>query len=246
MAHKISVIVPARNEEACIEQTVQAIFASAKECRQQDPSASIEVLVVDNLSTDQTANRVQQIFDKEASFESKLVRGDRMSAPCARNDGVSISSGNILVFVDADTVIPKNGLFRVLKHVSAGKLAGISRYRSLEPGVRAWCWWAFWNSVRLLPIARAKAMPAFMFCTREVFDQLGPFDETVVIGEEWPILAGMYQKRRSEFVYDRNLVVGSSSRRMSQLRFGYLRTLAKWVWAVLHVSGRRKYRADIR
>jgi len=246
MAHKISVIVPARNEENCIEQTVEAIFAAAKECQQKDSFASVEVLVVDNLSTDQTATRVQRIFDREISFETKLVQGRRLSAPCARNDGVSIASGIVLVFVDADTVVPKDGLLKILQHVNDGKLAGISRYRSLEPGVRAWCWWTFWNCIRLLPIAKAKAMPAFMFCTREVFDQLGPFDETVLIGEEWPILAGMYQTRRSEFVYDRSLVVGSSSRRMSKIRFGYLRTLVKWVWAVLHVSGRKKYRADIR
>ena len=246
MTHKISVIVPARNEEACIGQTVKAIFAAAKECRQHDSTVPVEVLVVDNLSTDLTATKANRIFDQENSFDSKLVLGSRLSAPCARNDGVAISSGNILVFVDADTVVPKNALLIVLKHVRAGKLAGISRYRSLEPGKRAWCWWTFWNCVRLLPIAKAKAMSAFMFCTREVFNQFGPFDETVTVGEEWPILAGMYQKRRSEFVYDQSLVVGSSSRRMSQIRFGYLRTLAKWVWAVLHVSGRKEYRADIR
>ena len=84
-------------------------------------------------------------------------------------------------------------------------------------------------------------MPAFMFCTREVFDELGPFDESVKIGEEWPILASVYRNRRPEFVYDRRLVVGSSSRRMAGRPFGYLRTFSKWVWAVLHVSGRRDY-----
>ena len=46
--------------------------------------------------------------------------------------------------------------------------------------------WSFWNTVRLLPLPKAKAMPALMFCTASTFDALGPFDEEVAIGEEWP------------------------------------------------------------
>ena len=81
--------------------------------------------------------------------------------------------------------------------------------------------------MRRLPLPRAKAMPACMFCTREAFDEFGPFDERVAIGEEWPILAGLYRARPRRFVYDRAITALSSGRRMELQRFGYTRTFAR-------------------
>lgn len=89
-------------------------------------------------------------------------------------------------------------------------------------------------------------MPALMFCTAEVFDELGPFDEDVAIGEEWPILASLYRLRPHRFVYDRSLTGLSSSRRMERQAFGYTRTFLKYVWAILHRSGRVNYTDRIR
>ena len=103
------------------------------------------------------------------------------------------------------------------------------------------CWWSFWNAVRLLPLARAKALPAFMFCTRAVFDRFGPFDETVQIGEEWPILAGIYRRCPERLVYDRSLTAITSNRRMTLQRHGYAKVFFKYVWSVLHRSGRNGY-----
>ena len=60
-----------------------------------------------------------------------------------------------------------------------------------------------------------------MFCRATVFDEFGPFDEGVAIGEEWPILAGLYRHRPERFVYDRSITAYSSSRRMQAQRFGY-------------------------
>jgi hypothetical protein len=80
-----------------------------------------------------------------------------------------------------------------------------------------------------------------MFCTREVFDRFGPFDETVQIGEEWPILAGLYRRCPSRLIYDRSLSAITSNRRMTLQRFGYAKLLFKYIWAVLHHSGRNGY-----
>ena len=85
-----------------------------------------------------------------------------------------------------------------------------------------------------------------MFCTAKVFSEFGPFDEEVAIGEEWPILAGLYRQRPDRFKYDRTITAFSSSRRMQAQRFGYLRTFFKYVWAILHKSGRIHYSDGIR
>ena len=89
-------------------------------------------------------------------------------------------------------------------------------------------------------------MPAVMFCTSEVFDRFGPFEEGIAIGEEWPILAGLYRVHPEHVIYDKQLVARSSSRRMDRQLFGYSRTLFRYVWAILHRSGRIHYTDRIR
>ena len=135
------------------------------------------------------------------------------------------------------------------EHAGPGSRLGCRRARSRPSafgGRRARCWWAFWNAVRRLPLPRAKAMPACMFCTREAFDEFGPFDERVAIGEEWPILAGLYRARPRRFVYDQAITALSSGRRMELQRFGYARTFARYVWAVLSFRGRVDYPDHVR
>ncbi len=85
-----------------------------------------------------------------------------------------------------------------------------------------------------------------MFCTRDAFDRFGPFDESVQIAEEWPILAGIYRWNPRRLVYDRSLIALSSSRRMQSQRFGYTRTFFKYVAAVLFPSARVRFTDAIR
>ncbi len=170
---------------------------------------------------------------------------ERLKAPCARNKGSRVAQGNTFVFVDADTHIPETALTHILQLAERYEV-GIFRIEGQEHGMRARCWWWFWNAVRRLPLPYAKALPAFMFCTRQAFDRHGPFDETVVIGEEWPITAGGYRYDRRRFIYDQSIAAKTSSRRMERQTFGYVRTFCKYVWAILHKSGRIRYSDKIR
>ena len=246
----LSVIVPARNEEAAIAATLDAVLAAAATML-AEPVASltlgpspIEVLVVDNASTDRTRTIVGRYV---ARHGVRLLECPRLKAPCARNFGTARSTGRILCFIDADTWVPANAFTRIRDLCERdGFEAGIGGLVSQECGLSARLWWLFWNHVRRLPFAHAKALPAFMFCTRDVFAELGPFDERVVIGEEWPILAGLYRARPGRLVYDRTLVARTSNRRMELRRFGYLRTFCKYIWAILMPAGRRVYSDHVR
>jgi glycosyltransferase involved in cell wall biosynthesis len=237
----ISVIIPARNEAAQIVGTVRAAIAAADALAK---SATMQILVVDNASTDATTDLVNALADEQPTV--RLVRCPALGAARARNAGAAAATGGVLVFVDADTQIPAAGLARVAAHVRDGYDAGIFALAPQSPGVRAWCWWTFWNHVRRLPIARAKALPAFMFCTRGVFDRFGPFDERVAIGEEWPILAGRYHDDPHRFVYDRTLAAHTSGRRMDLQPFGYTRTYVKYLLAILAHPARVRYTDAIR
>ncbi|MBI1355577.1 MAG: glycosyltransferase [Acidobacteria bacterium] len=239
MSPDISVVIPAYNEAALIRGTVGALLVARRRLAAAH-GASCEIIVVDNGSIDGTTEAVEALRRKDTAV--RLVRCEAKGAARARNFGASVAVGRTLVFVDADTWIAPDGLSIVHGHALEGRrLAGIARLDQLDGGLRAWCWWTFWGLVRLLPIAKAKAMPALMFCTREAFDRFGPFDEAVAIGEEWPILAGAYRADPANVVYDRRLQGRTSSRRMEKQVLGYTRTFAKWAWAVCALQGRISY-----
>lgn len=241
----ISVVIPARNEERLICQTLKHAEDACQHYRvsQKRSADSCEILVVDNGSSDQTAQRVRQFA---SAMPVRLLHFDTPGAARARNWGRSHAKGRILIFVDADTAIPTTSISRIVEHCESDFIAGFTLLGTLEGGLRSKIWWSFWNAVRRLPLPRAKAMPACMFCTAKAFDRFGPFDERVAIGEEWPILAGLYRQEPRAVIYDQHIVARSSSRRMDQLSFGYSRVLLKYVWAILHYQGRIHYTDSIR
>jgi glycosyltransferase involved in cell wall biosynthesis len=244
-ALRISVVIPARNEAALIASTVGSVLqARDRYCETQRDGGAVEVIVVDNASDDGTAVALaRHTAESGVLMTTCIPRG----AARARNLGARLASGRALVFLDADTHLPPGALVRIASLVEEqGYEAGITRLGALDGGRRARCWWAFWNAVRRLPLPRAKAMPACMFCTREAFDEFGPFDERVDIGEEWPILAGLYSARPRRFVYDQAITALSSGRRMELQHFGYTRTFARYVWAVLSFRGRVNYPDHVR
>jgi glycosyltransferase involved in cell wall biosynthesis len=236
----VSVIIPARNEQRLIGGTLDRVLHAARDFNRD----AVEIIVVDNASTDGTWETLGRYT---ADHGVIAVRQGLLGAARARNYGRRYASGEILVFVDADTWIEPDCLVRIVDHCrSDGIEGGIVRLAGADGGLRARVWWLFWEHVRRMPVPRAKAMPALMFCVATVFDEFGPFDEEVAIGEEWPILAGLYRHRPKLFVYDRSMTAYSSSRRMQTQRFGYLRTFLKYVWAILHRSGRIYYSDGIR
>jgi glycosyltransferase involved in cell wall biosynthesis len=242
---RISVVIPARNEAALIASTVWSVLRARDRYREAcRDGVAVEVIVVDNASHDGTADA---LAEWTAEGGVLVTTCQPRGAARARNVGARLANGRVLVFLDADTHLPPEALVRISELVEErGYEAGITRLGPLDGGRRARCWWAFWNLVRRLPLPRAKAMPACMFCTRGVFDEFGPFDERVDLGEEWPILAGLYRARPRRFVYDQAITALSSARRMELQRFGYTRTFARYVWAVLSFRGRVHYPDHIR
>lgn len=235
MKPTLSIIIPARNEAQILRSTLEKVLKAIDHARGH--FIDYEIIVVDSDSHDETRHIIRGYHSQGVQYRFCSEH----KAPVARNIGAQAAQGTLLLFLDADTHIPVHAIRRVITHYQRGYRAGICRLASLEKSFRARVWWWFWEHVRRLPIPKAKAMPAFMFCTRTVFDAYGPFDETVRIGEEWPILARMYRDHPHQFIYDRDLTVYTSSRRMELQYFGYLRTFLKYVWAILHPSGRIHY-----
>lgn len=247
---RLSFVIPARNEEALVGEVVEAILASvahASGIRRADlwlPDTAFEVVVADDGSEDATA-AIITTFSEDAGV--RLVSCVGRSCAAARNVGAAASSGRVLCFVDADTIVPLNAAERILQHHESGKRCLVLyRLASREPGLRAWLWWSFWGLARHLPLARAKSMPAFMSCDRAHFNSYGPFKESWLIAEEWPLTGAAYRHHRERFLYDRSLTARTSSRRMELQPFGYVRTFLKWVSVVLFPWARTSLNDRIR
>jgi glycosyltransferase involved in cell wall biosynthesis len=234
---RLSFVIPARNEEALISEALEAILASVAQAAgvsRNDlwlPDTPFEVVVVDDGSEDGTAAIVGRFVEDVGVC---LVPCGGRTCAAARNVGTAASSGRVLCFVDADTIVPENAVNRILEHhEDEGRCLVLYRLASREPGLRAWAWWSFWGLARHLPLARAKSMPACMSCDRAHFERYGPFRESWAIAEEWPLTAAAYRHHPERFLYDRSLTARTSSRRMELQPFGYVRTFLKWVSVVL-------------
>jgi glycosyltransferase involved in cell wall biosynthesis len=229
---RLSFVIPARNEEALIGEVLEAILTSvarASRVPRSDlrlPDRSIEVVVADDGSEDATP----AIVGTFAEVGVRLVHCAGRTSAAARNAGAAATSGRVLCFVDADTIVPESAVDRILEHHERERRCLVLyRLASREPGIRAWLWWKFWGLARLLPLARAKSMPAFMSCDRSHFESYGPFNESWAIAEEWPLTGAAYRYHPDRFLYDRSLTGRTSSRRMDLQPFGYARTFLKWI-----------------
>jgi glycosyltransferase involved in cell wall biosynthesis len=253
---RLSFLIPARNEEALIGEVLEAILASvARACGvpRNDlwlPDTGFEVVVADDGSEDATASIVGRFT---AAAGVRMVACFGRSCAAARNAAAAVSSGRVLCFVDADTIVPENAVDRILQlHMSERRCLVLYRLASREPGLRAWLWWKFWGTARRLPLARAKSMPGFMSCDRAHFERYGPFRESWAIAEEWPLTGAAYRYHRERFLYDRSITARTSSRRMELQPFGYARTFLKWVsvvlfpWARTSLTDRVRHSAENR
>ncbi len=245
---RLSFVVPAQNEEALISEALEAILASvahASGISRQElwlPDTPFEVVVADDESEDGTAVIVGAFAADSGVRHIPCVGG---TCAAARNVGTTATSGRVLCFVDADTIVPRNAVERILQlHEAERRCLVLYRLASREPGLRAWLWWSFWGLARHLPLARAKSMPAFMSCSRTHFERYGPFDERCTIAEEWPLTRAAY--RHGRFLYDRSVTARTSSRRMELRPFGYIRTFLDWASAVLFPGARTSPIARVR
>jgi len=101
---KISVILPIRNEERFIAQTITSIQ------RQEYPRDRLEILVVDGQSEDGTAGIVTEIAKSDSRI--RLVDNPGRSSSTARALGVEHATGEIVTFVDGHTYIDNNQLLK--------------------------------------------------------------------------------------------------------------------------------------
>jgi rSAM/selenodomain-associated transferase 2 len=159
---KISIIIPAINEASNIKQTIATT----------QPSTNIEVIVVDGGSQDDTVAIAESLGVKVIS--SSPGRALQM------NTGAALASGEILLFLHADTLLPV-GFDEMIRAAlqQPGVIAGafalrinadLASLRLVEKGV-------YWRS-RFLQMPYGDQA---IFITKKVFQQVGDFPELPIM-----------------------------------------------------------------
>ena len=190
----ISFIVPAHNEEAWVGRCVSAIRNGAESLGEPH-----EIIVVDDASSDATASIARQ-------QGAQVVRVEHRQIAATRNAGAQQAHGDILFFVDADTLTDAPAIRSALRSIRAGAVGGgcVPRFEGWLP------WWFRLTEPFIRPAVRlARFLPSgtFLFCTRSAFQTAGGFDENYYAAEEVVFVAAL--KRQGRFAILAETVVTS-------------------------------------
>jgi len=176
----ISIIIPCRNEEKHISRCLDSVL------RQEGLELDLEVIVVDNGSTDNTLKILY-------NYGSKITRYIRPDLPIAglRNFGVEKSTKEWLAFVDADVEVDQHwarSLSRFLEDQARNGVdvkTIITGSTCLVPDTPTWVERVWYEQLMLRDASAAKYINSGnMILHRELFGRLGGFDVSYKTGEE--------------------------------------------------------------
>jgi len=175
----VSIIVPTYCEEENIEWCLKSIK------KQRFEKDNIEIIVVDSSSLDNTKAIAEKYADRVLTIQDRGVSK-------ARNAGVRKAKGEILLFLDADTILDSSFITHMLESFAdskvvcmSGFVAGLERLGVMDN------LFTFFHYNLLNRIAALTAWLGFPLfptvccsCRKSVFQEVGGFDESLAIAED--------------------------------------------------------------
>lgn len=204
----ISFVVPAHNEAELLGRSLTALCDSARTVGEP-----WEVIVVNDASTDRTP---------EIGLEhaARVISVNHRQIAATRNAGARAAAGDLLFFIDADTVVTAQAVRAAVRALQRGAVGGGSavRFDGPVPLYAA----VLERAVLpvLLPLLRM-APGCFLFCTRLAYIAAGGFDENLFWSEE--VAFANRLKRQGRFVILREFVVTSGRKVRAHSALGLLR-----------------------
>lgn len=233
----ISVVIPARNEEAYVEAAIASVAALAY------PRECLEVIVVDNGSTDRTAVVVEEYSRRHADLSVTLVREPIVGTGRAKNQGTRIARGDVVIFLDADSRFDPRLAADVADLYRDGTPAASIRVvaDSSHPLERGF--FALMEVGKLLFGVRSQ----MMYCDRQLFLALGGFDPDLHLAEDLDLLQRVQDHVKTHGLkpvpHIRSSAIYTSPRRLRTLPFhlGVAPMFARWLLAFLGIGRTRRY-----
>ena len=220
----VSFVIPAFNEEQTLGPALRAIAAASAGLPE-----SVEVIVVDDASTDATAACA-------LAHGAQVLPVQCRHIAATRNAGARAARGRWLIFVDADTLVTGEVVRSALSALRAGAVGGgcSVRFEGRLPV------YARVLVAAAVPVYRALRLAAgcFVFCTHEAFERVGGFDETLFAAEE--VMLSRALRRLGRFVLLQDHVLTSGRKLRTHSGREVLGSLARLAWGGRRSMGRRK------
>lgn len=202
----LSIIIPAFNEERLITECLDSISESLT--ANQETGFTSEVIVVDNNSTDKTAELAEQA-GVQVVFEPINQIGR------ARNAGAAVAKGDWLLFVDADSLLNPGMIADILNMIKTGRHVGCGSTMHM-PGLN---WWGngvlkTWTAMSVL---FRWASGALVVCRTDAFRDVGGFNQELFAADEIDLsrlLKKWGRKRGLKFTILNKYPLVTSSRKM--------------------------------
>lgn len=207
-----SIVIPTLNEEKYLPILLDSLRRVA---------APMEIIVVDGQSTDGTVQVVETykpLFVGAASL--RVLHSNARNISLQRNLGAAAASHDVLIFCDADVLVPSHDTYATLTaRFAEGRLAVAAPVLvPIEPGLGFKLAYkiVYWLQRLVLSHGRPYFAGSFLMTTRQVFSQLGGFDTKILLAEDVD-----YSLRASKLgPYQlMNVSMGISARRL--IKYGY-------------------------
>lgn len=245
---KLSFVIPAYNEEAGIGACLDAIGA-------QKSGHDIEVIVVNNASTDGTAAAIEKYIKKYPGI--KLVNEPEKGIVHARRAGYLASTGELIANVDADTRITPGWIDRVLAEFARDpKLVGVSGpfiyydvSRSVRFITRAFYYlgFVFYIVIRFVLHVGSILQGGNFVVRRDALEKIGGYDTNISFyGEDTDVARRLSKVGHVKFTFA--LPALSSGRRLTKegsITAGF-RYAMNIVWITFFKHAKTKTYEDVR
>jgi glycosyltransferase involved in cell wall biosynthesis len=206
----ISVIVPAHNEEDYLGATLDALN------RQDYPAR--EIVVVANGCTDRTAEVAREKCDRLATLSRKGLG-------VARNLGARMATGELLVFLDADTIL-EPGALRIIAEQFTGRDAGGTLKGQPDSGRFAYRL-IYWLKNFIHRFVVRNGSSGVIICWKKQFASVGGFDERLELRENSELIRRL--KRFGGYKYIGTTAAVTSMRRYDRRGVKHI----VWLWIKL-------------
>ena len=215
----VSIIIPAFNESGYLPGAISALRLSADSMKNSERPV-LEFIVVNDQSTDETPAIAERLADLVVNTSKRSGIG------FARNTGANYANGALLVFVDADTIVPLTFLSEVWAAYNQGVLIGAvpGSYTATSLGMRIlFKWWAWYGPRHQM------TQGVCQFFDRAFFRQLGGYDDSLQMAEDTDIYHRGLDRLGPEKT-TRARVIGSLRVEPSMRRYEACGTFRAWLW----------------
>lgn len=208
---KISLIIPAYNEEQLIEKMLLSVMKAKKEFEKKETNL-LEIILVDNNSNDRTV----EIASK---FDIVIVNESVHNIAKVRNTGARYASGEVLCFLDADSEVSLNMFNLICKYMQTNKYIGGGTKFKLDRRNLTFSL-IFVASVLATHIIGLSGV--LLYTKRTFFEELDGFNEKFYAAEDIDFVLRLRDLGREKGLKYCNIYRGyikTSSRKFKKLKF---------------------------